>query len=560
MSPFQGKGVYLLKWAERFFFLSKEGDVQLSGKCKHHWVWGLLLTAACTTNGNVLDEKGTGTVNDNGTGSDGDSDNDADSDTDGDTDSDGDGDSDTDGDGDSDTDSDGDADGDADGDVDADSGGDSDTDAASDADGDTDGDGDTDTDKDTNGDGDPDADSDTDFDSDTDSDTDTDTDTDGDTDSETDSGGDSDTDSRAGVVCGGEICGAGEFCCGPPECGFCAGLLTGPLCPETCPTDTDTAAEKNCVPVPTADLGDCSTPLGYAFDGESCVAVTGCDCASYCDQIFDEYEGCVGACVELETSCEEYCASQGFECCDGRCINPANDIMNCGGCGNRCEGDQPYCDNGDCGAPYCYDTVDCGDQACCGSACCAEEELCCTVNYGATGMMCMAPNDRGTCEMGCPYCVCGAWDTLVDTPDGQTYISLLAEGDVVYSLHQGERTAVPILQTTSMSVARHEMVQVTYDDGTVVEMSPTHPTADGRFFKDIDPNSKGIREVRRVPYDHDRTFDILPASDSGIYFSNGVPIGSTLFAGIVGEAPKQHCCEALYQWDGDSMRHVTISR
>jgi len=37
------------------------------------------------------------------------------------------------------------------------------------------------------------------------------------------------------VLCGGEVCAAGQFCCGPPACGHCANRLTGPRCPAVCP-------------------------------------------------------------------------------------------------------------------------------------------------------------------------------------------------------------------------------------------------------------------------------------------------------------------------------------
>ncbi len=37
------------------------------------------------------------------------------------------------------------------------------------------------------------------------------------------------------VPCGGKLCAADQFCCGPPECGHCASRMTGPRCPSTCP-------------------------------------------------------------------------------------------------------------------------------------------------------------------------------------------------------------------------------------------------------------------------------------------------------------------------------------
>ena len=35
-------------------------------------------------------------------------------------------------------------------------------------------------------------------------------------------------------LCGGKVCRADQFCCGPPECGHCASRMTGPRCPATC--------------------------------------------------------------------------------------------------------------------------------------------------------------------------------------------------------------------------------------------------------------------------------------------------------------------------------------
>ena len=35
-------------------------------------------------------------------------------------------------------------------------------------------------------------------------------------------------------------------------------------------------------------------------------------------------------------------------------------------------------------------------------------------------------------------------------------------------------------------------------------------------------------DVETVPYRHEYTYDILPASDSGTYFAGGVLVGSTL--------------------------------
>jgi hypothetical protein len=68
--------------------------------------------------------------------------------------------------------------------------------------------------------------------------------------------------------------------------------------------------------------------------------------------------------------------------------------------------------------------------------------------------------------------------------------------------------------------------------GAVLDISGLHPTADGRRFADLrvgdilDGDAIVAREV--VPYAHDSTYDILPASASGTYVAAGLLIGSTL--------------------------------
>jgi hypothetical protein len=78
----------------------------------------------------------------------------------------------------------------------------------------------------------------------------------------------------------------------------------------------------------------------------------------------------------------------------------------------------------------------------------------------------------------------------------------------------------------------HTVVRVVLASGNVLEISPEHPTADGRVFSELKAGTEldgvGITSVSRVPYQHARTYDILPASDTGTYFAGGVLIGTTL--------------------------------
>jgi len=74
--------------------------------------------------------------------------------------------------------------------------------------------------------------------------------------------------------------------------------------------------------------------------------------------------------------------------------------------------------------------------------------------------------------------------------------------------------------------------QVLLSNGQVLQISAKHPTADGRAFGDLRAGAKlgdlRIDSVELVTYEHEFTYDILPASDTGFYFAGGALIGSTL--------------------------------
>jgi hypothetical protein len=102
------------------------------------------------------------------------------------------------------------------------------------------------------------------------------------------------------------------------------------------------------------------------------------------------------------TECASPC---GFSCCDGSCVNPDNDINNCGGCGIQCAGDTPFCDQGVCGAPPCtLVAAACPvGETCCVDQCCGAGELCCNVHGNLLRTGCY-PAVEGTCPVGCAMC------------------------------------------------------------------------------------------------------------------------------------------------------------
>jgi hypothetical protein len=131
------------------------------------------------------------------------------------------------------------------------------------------------------------------------------------------------------------------------------------------------------------------------------------------------------------------------------------------------------------------------------------------------------------------FCRCASPTTRVATPDGERPISTLRVGDLVYTVDQGARVARPLVRVHRQPVADHAIVRMVTTDGAVVEMSPNHPTADHGTFGELGPGDRlghehRVGSIELVPFEHDATWDVLPASDTGVYFASGVPVGSTL--------------------------------
>ncbi len=144
----------------------------------------------------------------------------------------------------------------------------------------------------------------------------------------------------------------------------------------------------------------------------------------------------------------------------------------------------------------------------------------------------MSPPNGLVCQY---YVVCASPDTSIATPEGERRIADLSEGDLVYSVDHDAIAIVPIARATRTPVSRHSVMRIELATGSVLEISPGHPTADGRSFGGLQAGDSldGVEIVaaRAVPYTHDATYDILPASDSGAYFAGGVLVGSTLASG-----------------------------
>jgi hypothetical protein len=223
----------------------------------------------------------------------------------------------------------------------------------------------------------------------------------------------------------------------------------------------------------------------------------------------------------------------GLTCCNGTCVNLKNDIHNCGTCNTACAGPNPFCGDGVCGKPPCSGAACAVTQLCCGGLCCDDTQLCCNVPSSVSaGLQCVTPVN-GTCPVGCPTCTCASPDTSIATPGGPRSIASLAEGELVYSVDRGRVVAVPVVRTRKVAATNHHVVvRVTLTNGSLLEISAPHPTADGRLFGELRAGDQlggfEVARVELVPYGHAFTYDILPASDSGTYFAEGALVGSTL--------------------------------
>lgn len=227
------------------------------------------------------------------------------------------------------------------------------------------------------------------------------------------------------------------------------------------------------------------------------------------------------ACVYPSAQCACYA------CCSG----PAGSCTHAPGCGNQPDGTHVW----SCGTaprlnpPPCPAVTPNQGTGCdlpSGTECLSEpcglhvtcENAVWVWNYISHGPECMV--------------VCASPDTPIETPDGERPISALRVGDLVYSVDGNAIRAVPVARTRRVPVQHHHVLRIVLDDGSELEISPLHPTADGRPLSALVVGDvlgeRRVASMALVPYTHDATYDILPASSTGTYFAKGALMGSTL--------------------------------
>jgi hypothetical protein len=132
----------------------------------------------------------------------------------------------------------------------------------------------------------------------------------------------------------------------------------------------------------------------------------------------------------------------------------------------------------------------------------------------------------------CPICLAAA--TLISTPTGSVRVTDIKAGMVVWTAGaDGERIAAQVLEVGSIVVpAGHQMVHLVLADGRALLSSPGHRTADGRQLGTLAAgdslDGSTITTWELVPYAGDRTYDLLPAGETGTYWADGIQLASTL--------------------------------
>jgi len=132
----------------------------------------------------------------------------------------------------------------------------------------------------------------------------------------------------------------------------------------------------------------------------------------------------------------------------------------------------------------------------------------------------------------CPICLDGA--TRIATPDGELAVQDLKVGMLVWTMDDSSsRIAAPILTTSRVRVpVGHPMVHLILGDGRELIASPGHPLADGHRLGTVLAGDRlegsPVLLAEWVEWKGIYAYDILPSSETGQYWANGILLRSTL--------------------------------
>ena len=132
----------------------------------------------------------------------------------------------------------------------------------------------------------------------------------------------------------------------------------------------------------------------------------------------------------------------------------------------------------------------------------------------------------------CPICL--AAGTPIDAPSGTIPVDRVRVGDVIWTLDAAGRRVAALVTATGSTIApaTHRVFRLTLADGRTVTASPGHPLADGRLLGSLRlgdvVDGSAVAGLDSRPYGYGRTFDLVVAGPTGVYFSDGISLGSTI--------------------------------
>jgi hypothetical protein len=117
--------------------------------------------------------------------------------------------------------------------------------------------------------------------------------------------------------------------------------------------------------------------------------------------------------------------------------------------------------------------------------------------------------------------ICLHPDTCIDTPDGPVPVDELVPGDVVFTRGDGlEKRNAFVIRTTRQLVPGHKVLRIEAPNGPIL-VSANHPLPDGTPIGEV-------YHGEEIPSDELYTCDIAVSGPSGVYYANGLALGSTI--------------------------------
>jgi len=132
----------------------------------------------------------------------------------------------------------------------------------------------------------------------------------------------------------------------------------------------------------------------------------------------------------------------------------------------------------------------------------------------------------------CPVCLSG--DSEISTPSGKVNVKNIRDDMVVWSTDSnGTIIKSHVIKIDKTFVGyMHRVIDLKLVDGRELFVSSNHPTYNGKIIGNLKVgetyDGSKVKSIKLVPYKYQFTYDILPDSQTGDYFANGILVGSTL--------------------------------